>query len=115
MSSTPARPTSQSRTHWNATNSSPRKTRRRLVSWTRSSTGDPKIRRQQRPPKIVNECEIGAFGDLSLWAVSARKSGEKFRFRALLAALQYRNAWLISIKSTRANAENHGIVTVLRV
>jgi len=43
--------------------------------------------------------------------VSSR-TGEKFRFRAGLAAWQSRNAWLISAGSPRTNAANHAIVTV---
>jgi len=38
--------------------------------------------------------------------------GRKFRFRAGFAAWQYRNGWAISTTSPRADAENHGIVTV---
>jgi hypothetical protein len=39
--------------------------------------------------------------------------GEKFRFRAGLAAWQSRNALPISVPSARECAANHGIVTVI--
>jgi len=39
--------------------------------------------------------------------------GQKFRFRAGLAAWQSRNAWLISAGLPRANTANHGIVTTI--
>jgi len=54
----------------------------------------------------------GLFGKFGRLRRVMPGKGRKFRFRAGLAAWQTRNALSISTTSPRANAENHGIVTV---